>query len=110
MLVLEYRVHQGKLMDPTEWTPAGEHLMEHDAERPDIGAAVQRFAYHLLGTHVLDRARAIAVLHHPGPGKLGDSEVEDLQDSIFGEHQVGWLDIAMHHPTLVRLRQTLRHL
>ena len=45
---------------------AGQHLVEHDAEGVDVGAAVKRVARCLLGTHVLWRPD-----DHPFAGQLG---------------------------------------
>ena len=61
---------------------AGEHLVEHAAERVDVGAAVDRLAADLLGRHVLRRAEHVAGLRHrvlraaAVVAQLGDAEVE----------------------------------
>ena len=50
---------------------AREHLVEHHAQRPEIGAAVGRLAPGLLGRHVGHRSH-----HHPG---LGEFAADGLQ-------------------------------
>lgn len=37
---------------PRERAPTGEHFVEHDAEGPDVGTAIHRFAARLLRRHV----------------------------------------------------------
>ena len=39
-----------------ERAPAGQHLVQHAAERPDVRAPVHRLAARLLGAHVRRRA------------------------------------------------------
>ena len=41
---------------PSKAGAAGQHLVEHDTERPDVGALISRLARRLLGTHVGRRA------------------------------------------------------
>ncbi len=50
--VLEHAGEDVRHRLAVEEAPAGEHLVEHDAERPDVGAAVDRSAGRLLGRHV----------------------------------------------------------
>ena len=46
--------------------PAGQHLVDHGAERPDVTAFVDGFAPGLLRTHVGDRPQQHAVRRHHG--------------------------------------------
>jgi hypothetical protein len=54
-LVVEDRANQARLALAFEGPPAGEHLVEHSAEREDVGARVHHLAFQLLGRHVLQR-------------------------------------------------------
>ena len=47
---------------PLEETPTGEHFVEHDAEGPDVGAAIDAPALRLLRGHVRRRAENEAEL------------------------------------------------
>ena len=105
---------------------AGEGLIEHHAQGPDVGAAVEvAVAARLLGRHVERRAE-----HAPGAGEarrlgpalagivddLGDTEVEELDDTLAAaggmgappigtdlrEEEVGGLDVAVDDVRLVR--------
>ena len=65
----------------------------------------------MLGRHVGNRAD-----HAAGVGqthiarKLGQPEVDNLHSAIGQQHDVGRLDVAMHHAHAVRLRQAQRDL
>ena len=95
---------------------AGEHLEEHAAERPDVGAFVDRLALRLLRAHVgggpddhaqpaghrghrrrQRRVRRALVGH-----RLGEAEIEDLDAVVGRELDVGRLQVAMDDPLLVR--------
>ena len=88
-------------------------LEQHDAEREQIGAVIDRMAERLLRRHVRDRAQ-----HHPGHrdlrlghlggaaailDELGEAEVEDLDQAALGAHQVRALDVAVDDAARVRL-------
>ncbi|HEU0031205.1 MAG TPA: hypothetical protein VFQ53_11270 [Kofleriaceae bacterium] len=115
-----------------------DHLVQHDAEREHVGAAVDRLARELLGRHVAGRADHHAgrrprrvdrgrlqrrVRHRLGErGRLGvgrvlvvgrqlrDAEVEDLDAAIAGQEQVVGLDVAMDDVGFVRRREPARDL
>jgi hypothetical protein len=82
--------------------PTGEHLVEDDAQRIDIGAFIEGFASNLLGSHVLGCTE-----DHPGAGKpvvirrdesLGDAEVnEDRFGANLIDEDVLGLEIAMQN-------------
>ncbi len=110
-----------RLGDPLalEQPPPGQHLVEHDAERPDVGAAVDLLALGLLGAHVRRRAedhagdrsgrgqrrrhrRAGTGAGRVGRQRLGQSEVEHLDLAVRGELHVGRLEVAVDHAGLVR--------
>ena len=98
---------------------AGEHLVQHYAECPDIGALVDRFPARLLRRHVRGRAE-----DHSGLGRshadsrrllgtngtggdwsgggLRESEVKHLDVAVLTDFDVGGLEIAMHDPFFVR--------
>ena len=110
-----------------EERPAGEHLVEDDAERPDVGALVDGLAPRLLGRHVGRGAEDDAELRpvrgrhrrrvherrrarEVGRGgaargrvhRLGQAEVEDLDLPVRRELHVGGLEVAVDDSLLVR--------
>ncbi len=100
------------------------HLVEHRAERELVGAEVDRLRPRLLRRHVahgaedgarhrarVDRRRGRLVLREAsGAGQLRDPEVEDLREAVGGDHHVRGLQVAMHDPRGVRLREPLGEL
>ena len=89
---------------------AGRHLVEDDAERVHVRAAVDRRALRLLGREVRggahDRAGAgEAVVRAAG---AGDAEVGDLHLARGGDEHVARLHVAVHHAVLVRERRARR--
>jgi hypothetical protein len=101
--------------------PAGQHLVEHRAEREDVAALVRLAAFQLLRRHVLEGAENRALLRQrlghgqerrPGDGRFGgelrQAEVEQFggrrtrQPGAADEHHVTRLEIPMHDATAVR--------
>ncbi len=82
-------------------------LVQHNAGGEDIGPRVHRLAIDLLGRHVADAAHNL-----PGSGNVlrsnvSDTKIHDLDHTLFRNHDVGRLDIAMHDATAMRVAQTV---
>ena len=83
----------------------GEQFEQHDAQREDVRALVDRLAGAHLGREVARRADEFAgggqFLGEIG-GRERDAEIGDLDPAALVEHQVGGLDVAMDHAAVVR--------
>ena len=97
----------------SEGRPAGEHLVEHAAQRVDIAARIRLIARRLLGTHV----RRSADAHARARESLADGRVQRARDAKVGdermpgsEENVLRLDVAMDDAVLVRVGERARHL
>ena len=89
----------------------GEQSVEHDANRVEIGSAVDLAAEDLLGRHVRGRAHHVAALREVlGAQHARDPEVHDLDDPHLGDHQVGRLQVAVHDAGAVRVRERVEDL
>ncbi|CAM5556653.1 hypothetical protein SCANM63S_05621 [Streptomyces canarius] len=108
----------------------GEHLQHADREAPHIGATAQGRAPHLLGRGVRGRHPAVrdqkrgccpagccpvghsARGRRPGAEVPGprEPEVGDLRGALPVEQHVARLDVLVHHPAEVGVRQPARHL
>jgi hypothetical protein len=103
------RHHQRERLRVHERRPPGEDLVQHDAERVQVGAGVDGLAAGLLGRHVAAgaehraRQRVRRALEDPR-----DAEVDDPRDEVpvglLHEH-VPRLEIAVNHPLIVRCLQ-----
>ena len=92
---------------------AGDHLVEHDAEREQVGTMIDRHAERLLGAHVARRADHLADHRRDGAalggvgiglGDARDAEIEQLgRLHLVGEQDVRWLDVAMDDAVAVRI-------
>ena len=107
-LVVQHRV--GDLLQrlALEGAPLREQLVQHDAEREHIGAAIGRVLPQLLGRHVQRRAgdrvvgQRIVLIGH-----ARDAEVEHARLRAADHEDVGRLDVAMHHALVVRIGQRI---
>jgi hypothetical protein len=86
---------------------AGEQFVQHDAQRPDIGRGGQGFAGYVLGTGIGQGKGTVR-----GAGRLGgdigldqpgDAEIQQLGFALRGDEDVGGLEVAMDHQSLVRV-------
>ena len=93
-----------------EGNPAGEHLVEHDADRVQVRAGVDGVALSLLGREVLGGAHDRAGLGHVRRAGAGDAEVRDLGMTRVVDDHVVRLQIAVDHPTAVREPRRLEDL
>ena len=64
-------------VSPANAQAAGQHLVQHAAERPDVGALVDRLAARLLRTHVRRRCRGST----PASRRIGAVSVGDCDRS-----------------------------
>ena len=93
------RRHREEVVVALEQAPHGAQLVEHDAEREHVAAAIDRLADALLGGHVRDLA-----LERAGPGLDGavrglrDPEVRDLDAAVVADEEVGRRHVAVHDP------------
>jgi hypothetical protein len=101
------RFTHGVVVGLLEGPPAGEHLIEHDTERPDIRTCIDIIAAKTFGAHVRQRADDGAGPRQSVSRQLGDAEVEDLDDALGRQHHVGRLDVTMNDAALVCMRESL---
>ena len=98
-----------------EWRPPGERLEHYDAQRVQIGSAVDiGRAARLLGTHVLLGANDESAARHPifaGAGdRAGDPEVDENRATAFRrEHDIVGFDVAMREPVIVGVAEGVEH-
>ena len=94
-----------------EWDVPGEHLVQHDAERVEVGLPGHGLPERLLGRDVVGCAE-----HAPGDGqaflgqRAGDAEVGDLRAAFLADQDVLRLDVAMDDLPLVRGAKRTRDL
>src|SRR5262249_44883482 len=81
--------------------PAGEHLVEDDPDRVEVGLRRDRVALGLLGRQVLGGAHDRAGLGHVRRAGAGDAEVGALGPPLGVDDDVVGLDVAVHDAALV---------
>ena len=77
-------------VSPSNGLAAGEHLVQHAAERPDVGALVDRFAARLFGAHVRRGAEnhARRVSRRPSSSATADGRRVESATDGFGQTEV----------------------
>ena len=99
-------VHHRQRIRPRERRLAGEHLIEHRAQRVDVAALVAALALHLLGRDVVGRAQRRREPHLRDAPRIllqCDAEVDDLDAVAVAHHDVLRLQVAVHHAVLVQI-------
>ena len=114
-----FRMHHG--VHRLEWrlalkrALAGEHLVQHGAEREDVGAVIDRLASHLLGRHVAGRAVNscrlaggvdVSLNVRVRLAELRDAEIEELRAPVVRDEHVGGFDVAV--PDVLPVRRVQR--
>jgi hypothetical protein len=84
---------------------ADEHFVQHDAETVEIGAAVDRAAARLFGTHVVRRADDRAGAGHAQRGfvRARDAEIGEDGRAVFAQQDVVGLDVAVDDAFFLRI-------
>ena len=99
---------------PGERGLADEHLVQHAAQRVEIGLGRDLpLPHRLLGTHVVRCSEGHARLGHPGAAgaahRQGDPEVGHQRAAIVQQHVLG-LDVSVDHPMAVGVVERSGHL
>ena len=88
---------------------ADERLVQQNADRVDVAAAVDELAHRLLGRHVVRRAhRAAARREPPMKARRRDAEVGDQRVAVLVEQHVVRLHVAMHDAAAMRVVERAR--
>src|SRR5688572_1409441 len=78
-------------------------MVEHRADREDIGARDSFPSGHLLRRHVARRSNYEACARQVRRGQVRDTEIHDLCPAVFSDPYVRGLDVAVDDPVLVRV-------
>ena len=97
-LIVQNRVGDRDVLWAVERRLSGQHIVEYDAQGPQVGAAVDRAAPDLLRRHVRHRAHHDARFSEALIARLGQPEVEDPHAAVREQHDVAGLQVAMHDP------------
>ena len=109
--LLDLRPHQLVFAGRREQAAPGQHLVQHDAQRVNIGAAVDLLALNALGGHVFDGSHHGALPRHAGFAEhAGDAEIGHLDHVLRRDHDIRRLDVAVQDAHVVRVFDTLQGL
>jgi hypothetical protein len=95
-----------------ERDPAGEALVQHEAQRVEVGSPVETATAHLLRGEVFGRPHHDVVAGQVVPGAvepLGDAEVGEQDAAVRGDEDVPRLDVAVDEPGVVGGVEGRRH-
>ena len=75
----------------------GDELVENNSHRPNVRTRVGVLAAKLFGRHVGQRAEQRSGLGLGSRRQAGDTEIDDLNDSIARHDDIGRLDVPVDH-------------
>ena len=102
--VVDVLVGHGNRRVSREGWASGEHFVEHDAQRIQVRAGVCIFTLGLLGRDVERGAKNRSSFSRILGGisnRPSDTKIHHLHATVFGEHDVGGLDVAVNDAGLV---------
>src|SRR5262249_21141316 len=103
--------HQTEFAIACERQTSGEHFVEQNSERVNVGSSVDLQALNGLGGHIFDSADDISLTRHSGGAQHSrDAEIHDLYGTVFGQHHVGGFYIAVDDPEPVRAADAFQRL
>ena len=89
---------------------ARQHFVHDDAERIEVGAAVDLRALGLLGRDIVDGAERLAREGVLCGGDAGNAEVRDLDAAVLQNHDIMGLDVTVDDAAAVRVLKCLADL
>src|SRR2546423_5701946 len=95
-LIMKNRVRNRDLLITTEWLSSREHLIEHYAERPQVGTSIYVPAPDLLRRHIGHGSEANTGFTATLIARFGQSKVEDPHSAVRQQHDVARLQVAVH--------------
>ncbi len=81
-----------------------EHLVQHEAQRVDVGPRRRPATFQLLRCHVAGRARNLWSIAPPG-GEIGETEISEVCPTLSVDQDVRRLEISMQDAAVVRRRE-----
>ncbi|MBK8027308.1 MAG: hypothetical protein IPK19_39425 [Chloroflexi bacterium] len=94
--IVDDGVDDGRRRVAAERQPAGQHLVQRDAERPHVGALIRLAAQAHLRADVQPGAERDAGMRQTrGGAGEGQSEIGQARRAVFGEQHIGRLDVAV---------------
>ena len=102
LLVRNTEHHTGCILS-REWFLSRQHGVQDDSQREQVGTAVHAPTSDLLRGHVGRSANRLAGNSELVHSEFGDAKVGDLGTTLGCDDDVGWLDVAMNYPLLMRI-------
>src|SRR5262245_15300656 len=105
----DLRLHQLVFALAVERDAPGQHFVQKNSERVNIGARIGLLSSNLLGRHVLDRSDEMTFASHPRCSEHScDAEVHHLDGAGLGQHHIGRLYVAVNNAELVRVIDSIK--
>src|SRR5690349_7059624 len=100
------QIHDGEYVLALKRGTTTEHLVKHYTNRIDVGTRGAALTTQLLRRHIIRGAvstRQTTPCHTPRTFKEGKAEIDNFDVSIFQDHDILGLDIAMKNALLVTI-------